>query len=52
MTTPAECPFCFPSDDRIAFEDRLTRALWDAFPVSPGHLLVVPFHPKAYVLEH
>lgn len=42
MTTPAECPFCFPNDDRIAFEDRLTRALWDAFPVSPGHLLLVP----------
>lgn len=42
MTTPAECPFCFPKDDRIAFEDRLTRGLWDAFPVSPGHLLLVP----------
>jgi diadenosine tetraphosphate (Ap4A) HIT family hydrolase len=44
MTDPglANCPFCFPSPDRIAFEHRLVRALWDAFPVSPGHLLVVP----------
>jgi diadenosine tetraphosphate (Ap4A) HIT family hydrolase len=42
MTTPAHCPFCFPAEDRIAFEDRLTRALWDAFPVSEGHLLIVP----------
>ena len=42
MTTPAPCPFCFPAEDRIAFEDRLTRALWDAFPVSEGHLLLVP----------
>ena len=42
MTTPAPCPFCFPAEDRIAFEDRLTRALWDAFPVSEGHLLIVP----------
>jgi predicted SprT family Zn-dependent metalloprotease len=42
MTTPADCPFCFPAGDRIAFEDRLTRALWDAFPVSEGHLLIVP----------
>jgi diadenosine tetraphosphate (Ap4A) HIT family hydrolase len=25
----------------IAFEDRLLRALWDAFPVSEGHLLLV-----------
>jgi hypothetical protein len=30
MTTPAQCPFCTPAEDRIAFEDRLTRALWDA----------------------
>ena len=42
MRTPAACPFCFPIQDRIAFEDRLTRALWDAFPVSEGHLLIVP----------
>jgi diadenosine tetraphosphate (Ap4A) HIT family hydrolase len=37
---PDPLPFCFPRD-RIAFEDD-TRALWDAFPVSPGHLLIVP----------
>ena len=44
MTDPdtASCPFCFPAEDRIAFEHHLVRALWDAFPVSPGHLLVVP----------
>lgn len=42
MTDPRPCPFCEPPGDRIAFEDRLTRALWDAFPVSRGHLLVVP----------
>jgi hypothetical protein len=42
MTTPAHCPFCFPAEDRIAFEDRLTRGLWDASPVSKGHLLIVP----------
>jgi len=42
MTTPVPCPFCLPAEDRIAFEDRLTRALWDAFPVSEGHLLIVP----------
>jgi diadenosine tetraphosphate (Ap4A) HIT family hydrolase len=46
MTTPEKpappCPFCFPPKDRIAFEDDRTRALWDAFPVTPGHLLIVP----------
>ena len=35
-----ECPFCFPSPDVVVFEDALVRALWDAFPVSPGHILV------------
>jgi len=42
MTTTAACPFCFPASGRIALEDRLTRSLWDAFPVSEGHLLIVP----------
>jgi diadenosine tetraphosphate (Ap4A) HIT family hydrolase/HKD family nuclease len=46
MTNPENpnppCPFCFPPRDRIAFEDDRTRALWDAFPVTPGHLLIVP----------
>jgi superfamily II DNA or RNA helicase/diadenosine tetraphosphate (Ap4A) HIT family hydrolase/HKD family nuclease len=45
MTTPQPeppCPFCFVPKDRTAFEDELTRALWDSFPVSPGHLLIVP----------
>jgi diadenosine tetraphosphate (Ap4A) HIT family hydrolase len=41
-TDPSSCPFCFPSPERIAFEDHLTRALWDAFPVTEGHLLLVP----------
>ncbi len=36
------CPFCSPDPERMAFESRVVRALWDAFPVSPGHLLVVP----------
>ena len=39
---PASCPFCYPAPDRIAFEHRRARSLWDAFPVSSGHLLVVP----------
>ncbi len=42
MPDPAVCPFCFPAADRIALEDRLTRALWDGFPASPGHMLIVP----------
>jgi superfamily II DNA or RNA helicase/diadenosine tetraphosphate (Ap4A) HIT family hydrolase/HKD family nuclease len=38
----ADCPFCSPDPARVAFESDLVFALRDAFPVSPGHLLVVP----------
>jgi superfamily II DNA or RNA helicase/HKD family nuclease/diadenosine tetraphosphate (Ap4A) HIT family hydrolase len=38
--TQRECPFCFPKPDTIVFEDALIRAIWDVFPVSPGHILV------------
>jgi diadenosine tetraphosphate (Ap4A) HIT family hydrolase len=37
-----ECPFCADLDDRIAFHGDLVLGLWDKFPVSPGHLLIVP----------
>jgi diadenosine tetraphosphate (Ap4A) HIT family hydrolase len=36
------CVFCALPVDRIVQQDRLCVTLRDAFPVSPGHLLVVP----------
>jgi diadenosine tetraphosphate (Ap4A) HIT family hydrolase len=37
------CPFCeLEGSERVFFEDSLVRALWDGFPISPGHALVVP----------
>lgn len=36
------CPFCLPSDDRVAFVSSLAKGIWDAFPVTEGHVLVVP----------
>ncbi|MBK9036713.1 MAG: HIT family protein [Myxococcales bacterium] len=36
------CPFCAPEPTRVFHEDALVRALWDAFPVAPGHALIVP----------
>lgn len=35
-------PFLDGDADRIIAEDRLILALWDKYPVSPGHALVVP----------
>jgi diadenosine tetraphosphate (Ap4A) HIT family hydrolase len=36
------CPFCDPGEDRVIFESDLIRGLWDSFPVSGGHALLVP----------
>jgi superfamily II DNA or RNA helicase/diadenosine tetraphosphate (Ap4A) HIT family hydrolase/HKD family nuclease len=40
VTDPA-CPFCAIPPRRVFHEGRLVRGLWDAFPVSPGHALLV-----------
>lgn len=37
-----DCPFCSVAAGRIAFEGELFTALWDGFPVTKGHLLLVP----------
>lgn len=36
------CPFCDIGDRAVVVESALAFALWDAYPVSPGHVLVVP----------
>jgi diadenosine tetraphosphate (Ap4A) HIT family hydrolase len=36
------CPFCAVSPERIFHTGALTVGLWDAFPVSTGHALVLP----------
>ncbi|MGY6553429.1 MAG: HIT family protein [Wenzhouxiangella sp.] len=40
MTEP--CPFCHPEPGRIFLETELVIGLWDKYPVSPGHALLVP----------
>ena len=42
LTEPHDCPFCAIDPDRIAFSSTLGHVIWDAFPVSPGHMLIVP----------
>jgi len=38
-----ECPFCNPADQDIVAKNALCYAFWDHYPVSQGHLLVIPF---------
>ena len=40
MTEPA-CPFCTPDAERVFYRVERVFALWDAFPVSDGHALIV-----------
>jgi superfamily II DNA or RNA helicase/diadenosine tetraphosphate (Ap4A) HIT family hydrolase len=35
------CPFCSVDSSRIAFANEHVIAIWDAFPVNPGHLLII-----------
>lgn len=37
----AACPFCAIEPGRVFLDEPLVRGLWDAFPVSPGHALLV-----------
>lgn len=36
------CPFCSPEPRRVVGANSLAIAMRDAFPVSPGHTLIVP----------
>ena len=36
------CPFCNPDPDLVFHEDELVLGLWDRYPVSPGHALLIP----------
>jgi diadenosine tetraphosphate (Ap4A) HIT family hydrolase len=36
------CPFCFPAPGEINRENELAYIRSDKYPVSPGHLLIIP----------
>ena len=38
-----DCPFCNPSEDEIVLANDLCYARYDKYPVSPGHLLLIPY---------
>lgn len=37
-----KCPFCHPDPAGVFHQGNLIVGLWDAFPVTPGHALLVP----------
>ena len=36
------CPFCHPNPNLVVHQTDETLTLWDGYPVSPGHALIVP----------
>jgi len=38
----ASCPFCDLSEDRVMARNELGVALWDRYPASQGHALIIP----------
>jgi diadenosine tetraphosphate (Ap4A) HIT family hydrolase len=39
----AQCPFCSPVPEEIVLQNPLCYARYDRYPVSKGHILIVPF---------
>jgi diadenosine tetraphosphate (Ap4A) HIT family hydrolase len=48
---PDKCPFCEPDGDRVWLENDIGMVVWDAFPVTEGHALVVPRQHVASIYE-
>ena len=42
------CPFCALQSDQVLLENNLVIGLWDKFPLSPGHALLIP---KRHVVD-
>ena len=45
------CPFCTPAPSVILLANDLAYARYDLYPVSPGHLLLIPFRHVASFFE-
>jgi len=44
---PHPCPFCAPDPARVFFEGNRVFGLWDGFPVTDYHALIIPYRHVA-----
>jgi len=51
MNTLKLCPFCALPQERIVMANDVAMAIRDAFPVSPGHTLIIPRRHVATFFE-
>lgn len=42
MEQEIDCPFCSPAEGEKVLSSALCYARWDKFPVTEGHLLIIP----------
>ena len=49
MTTP--CPFCTLPPERIVAANNVGWVVRDAYPVSPGHTLIIPWRHMGSLFE-
>ena len=47
----ATCPFCSPSSDRVLLQNQNCLALYDGYPVTKGHTLIVPRRHVSSIFE-
>ena len=47
----ARCPFCNPVSKETVLQSSVCYARYDGFPVSKGHLLIVPFRHVSSFFE-
>jgi len=47
----AICPFCALPEERVLFRNDAAVAVRDAYPVTPGHTLVIPVRHVASVFD-
>ncbi|HQK56060.1 MAG TPA: HIT family protein [Methanolinea sp.] len=45
------CLFCNPNDEDIILKNLHGYARYDGYPVSPGHLLIIPFRHVSSLFE-
>jgi len=45
VTEKNQCPFCELDPEKVWCQSEHGRAIWDGFPISKGHTLIIPrFH--------
>ena len=45
------CPFCEPDPERVLHSDSLAKIINDGYPISPGHMLIIPCAHHATIFD-